>query len=356
MTTKKLVALLTKSIVRIADPAHPLHDPRASRTIDEYTMADYRERGQQTPIAVISRENAERIGCTFEGGDYAIVYGNGRHIACEAVGIEYMMAFVEEIDSLATFITLKLRENSIRDEESFADQLVKAKLIADALIASGVSVDDVAVSASVSLRKPVSTVRELLKLSDPTKTAEAVREMIKSDEIDLGAAKQVASLPIEQQKELVAELANVQAEALAAASENGKLAEAAANPGKDVRVKTASGDTATLTVKKDGTPIVKPSQDTTQKVKAKVQKKAAPESTKTEGERKASAVAIDAAMVKTHKARVALLRRLPGHDFEQLVAGAEMLAALMTGESFELPETASEAVKAAHGFLFKKAE
>jgi ParB-like chromosome segregation protein Spo0J len=349
-TMKTLVALATKSIVRIADPAHPLFDVRSKREIDPYTLADYRERGQQTPIAVISRENAERIGAAFEGGDYAIIYGNGRHMACEAVGIEYMTAFVEEIDSLASFLTMKMRENSIRDEETLDQLVTKAKLVADALIASGASLDDVAENASISLRKPTTTVRELLKLSDPTKTAEPVREMVKSGEIDLGSAKQITSAPVEQQIEIVAELAKVQSDALAAAIDSGKLAKAAES-GEAVRVKTADGETATVTVKADGTATVKPSQDTVQKAKAKVQKKAAPESVKSEAARKA--VAIDAAMIGAHKAKFAMLRRLPACD-ESLVLGAEMLAAMLTGTEYTLPENASESVKAAHAFLFAK--
>lgn len=353
--TKSLVAVATSKIVRIVDASHPLFDPRSTRTLDEYTLADYRERGQQTPIAVISLANAEALGASFEGGDYAIIYGNGRHTACEAVGIEFMMAFVEEIDSLATFLTLKMRENSIRDEETFDQLLTKAKLVADALLASGVSRDDIAISASVSLRKPVSTVKDLLKLSDPEKTAPALREMIKADEIDYGAAKQILTLPAEVQPEAVAELAKMQAAALDVATKNGKLAEAAASPGKEVRVKTENGDTATVKVDQNGDVKVKPSQDSTQKAKAKVQNKAAPASTKTEAERKAP-VALDLAMISGHKARVAMLRRLPGHNFADIVAGAELLAAMASGQAYELPADASEALKAAHAFLFSKAE
>ena len=107
-----------------------------------------------------------------------------------------------------------------------------------------------------------------------------------------------------------------------------------------------------MTVKPDGTPVVKPSQDSTQKAKAKVQKKAAPESTKTEGERKKAAT-LDAAMLGAYKAKIALLaRQAEGGKFADLVAGSEMLFALATGMVPALADDASEAVKAAHAALF----
>jgi hypothetical protein len=208
---------------------------------------------------------------------------------------------------------------------------------------------------SISIKKPENTVRDYIKFADPEKIDPALTEMRKAGEIDYGAMKQIADLPKDVQPEAVAELAKVQQAALDTAMENGKLAEAAANPGKPVRVKTPEGDTAHLTVKPDGTPVVKPSQDTSQKVKAKVSGKKAPESTKTEGERKVP-VALDAALVGSHKARIAFLRKMPGHDFADIVAGAEMLAARLTGQDYTLPENASEAAKAAHAFIFTKAE
>jgi ParB-like chromosome segregation protein Spo0J len=346
--TKQLVALPTKSIVRIADASHPLHDPRASRAVDEFTLADYRQRGQQTPIAVITRENAERIGCAFEGGDYAIVYGNGRHIACEAVGIELMLAFVEEIDSLAQFLTLKMRENSIRDEETPAQLLAKAALFRDACLASGVSVDEVAEQASISLRKPTTTVRTLLKLADPTATVPAVAEMFKSGELEIGSVGQIVSLDKAEQKEAVSELAKVQNGLLTAAIDSGKLAEAA-ETGKPVRVKTADGDTATLTVKPDGTPVVKPSQDTVQKTRSRVKGTKAPESIKTEGERKKTAM-IDASMLGAYRGKIEILARMgDGHDYMGLVMGARLIVALSTGATeFKPAADDRDDVKAAY--------
>lgn len=344
---KQLVAVLTKDIVLIKDPSHPLYDPRVERPRDEFTRAGYRADGQRTPVELMTRENAERIGASFEGGPYTVISGRGRRGYCEDVEIDFMTAFVVEVKDLAHFWTLALRENGHRDEETFGEQLKKARAIYDA----GGTLE----SISCSIKKPLSTVKDLLKISDPAQTIDAIREMADAGELDHGSAKQIATLPKDVQPEAVTELAKVQADALTEAAQNGKLAEAAAEPGKEVRVKTASGDTATLTVKPDGTPVVKPSQDTTQKAKAKVQNKAAPASTKTEAERKAP-VALDAAMIGSHKARIALLRKMPGHNFAEIVAGAEMLAARLTGQDYTLPENASEVVKAAHAFIFAKAE
>lgn len=352
---KKLVAIATKSIVQITDPSHPLYDPRVNRERNDYTRADYRENGQRTPIEVMTKENAERIGASFEGGDYTAVAGRGRRGYCEDVEIDFMMAIVVEVRDLAHFRTLALRENSQRDEETFDQQVEKAKLIAEAAKASGQSEEEIVKSVSVSIKRPDSTVRDYLKFTDPTKTSEALTELRKSGEIDYGSMRQLIDLPIEKQPEAVGELSQVQSDALAAAAMNGKLEEAAKNPGKGVRVKTENGDTATITVKEDGTPVVKPSQDTAQKVKSKVQNKKAPESVKTEAERK-SAVGLDVALIKTHGGRVAMLRRVPGHDFSELIAGAAMLEALLTGTPYTLADDASETVKAAHARLFPVAK
>ena len=64
-----------------------------------------------------------------------------------------------------------------------------------------------------------------LKLIDPTVTEPAVTEMFKAGELETGGANQLTSLTKEEQKEAVAELAKVQAEALKVAAESGKLAE-----------------------------------------------------------------------------------------------------------------------------------
>lgn len=311
----------TESIELIVDPTSPIYDARVTREPDEYQLADFRERGQRTPIELVTRENLAEFGIYIKG-DYTVLAGRGRVKACRAVGIPMMEAKVYQIDSLAAFLDGALRENTHRDEETLESMIQKARKLAEL----GASVEKM----MGTFRKPQSTIASWLKLGDETGTVVApeIREMIKAEEIDLGSANQLVSLPVEQQKEAVQEIAKLQAEAVQTGA-------------------TKKGAPVVLKENSKGDIVAKPSQDTVQEVKAKVQKKAKPASVKPNA---AGTVAVvDAAMVKAKLANVALMRRLPNAD-ASYIAGYEAALKSLLGEKVEAPEGAAYAEM--HRILF----
>lgn len=357
--SKQVIAILTKDIVRVSDPTHPFYDPRAKRALDVHQLADYRDRGQIDPVHVVSLANAEALGASFEGGTHVLIDGNGRHIGCTETGIEYMTAFVHEFDSLSDFKTFKLRQNSMRDEETFPEQVEKARAIAEAAKAEGKSEAEIVASIMISTRKGENTVRDFLKFLDPSKTGPELKQAIDSGQIDYGSAKQAATLPLEKQPVLLDNVNEIKSDLLTKALETGKVAEAAAEPGKEKRLKTAKGS-GTVSVDKKGDVQVTVSQDTVMEQKAKVAEAPVPPSVKRAGTpKKAPVSAIDSVLVNGHRTRISMMRSLPapeGVDYADFIVGAEMLAALVTGAEYTLRDDASETAKAAYAHLFKKAE
>lgn len=355
------LALTSLHVVR--DPNSPIFDSRVeidAANPDFAQMLDHArakvaagKAWQQTPVTIVTRENMGRFGIDFPE-EYLLLDGRQRRHMAEILGTG-LDATVKEIGSLSEFFEFNISSNTLYVPETLESQIQKCKLWVNA----GATPEEIATvikfpGSTLDFAGRLSKVKELVKFGDPTKTAAPAREMMKSGELEYGAAKQVAALPPEQQKEIVSELAKVQNDLLTAAIDNGKLSEAAANPGTPVRVKTEAGDTGTVTVDKKGNPKVKPSQDTTMKAKAKVQNKAAPESTKSESDRKPAATAkLDTAIIGGFRVQFANLARMTEHNYADIAAGGMMLAAMLLKEEYALPEGASEELLAACEVLAK---
>lgn len=297
-----------KDVALIRDPAHPLFDKRVvSRVLDPGVTATYQSQGQLQPILVASRENLARLGVTIDG-PFTPIFGTGRRQYCEAAGIPTIDCVVREISSLQEFMFLKVTENMHRDEETLDDAIDKVRLAAD----SGLfSLEDIANLT----RKPASTVRTLLRLSDDQAVAPEVRQMIRDEVLDAGSAAQIVTVPVEQQKEIVKEIEKMQVEAL-------------------TKGESKRGDSVKLKNNKKGELIAKPTQDGVQEAKAKALNRPVPATAKK--------ALIDEALVSSKLTAVALMRRLDDAD-ESFIAGYEAALASLLNQVPALPEGAKYA-------------
>lgn len=344
-STQKLVArtihlLDPKRIKLVTEKDSPIYDERVEEALSDATLAKWRLGDIYVPpVTVITPENAALIGYPIDPAEYDALIWAGRQRVRYAVASDTALieAHFRTAPDMDTYNMESVEENTHRLEMTFEQQVAKARRFYEA------GITDVARLASC-FNKAESTVKTWLNIAEKAEQVPALKAALDAGEMNVGLANQIANEPTPVVEQVMQEVVKVQMAALQKAAETGKT---------EGRVSTPVGN-ATIETNDKGEKIAVPSQDTVQGIKAKVKGKKAPESIKKEAERKAP-VALDAALVGSHKARIAMLRRLPGHS-PDFIAGAEALAALLTGSSYELPADASDAVKAAHAFLFAKAE
>ena len=302
----------------VTDKASPAYDPRIESPLDEYQLAGFRQDGQLHPVALVTRENMAAIGIVIDS-PYTPQDGRRRRQYCEAAGIPFIDGYVVEVKSLEQFLDRMLKTNVHREEETTEGLIQKAKRI----LAAGGTID----SLVNTLKRPRSTVMTLLQIEDETGTTVApeIRAMIKTGELDMGAAAQVVGMPVAEQKAVAEKIQKVQVAQLAKGT-------------------SKRGDAATIKKNAKGDTIAVPTQDTVQKIKADVKQKAVPASVGTEQEKKdrpaAAASKIDKVLIENKLKVVPMLRKFQNPD-ESFIAGYEAALASLIDREPALPEGAS---------------
>ena len=340
--TKQIVArtislLDPRRVAIVTDKAHVMYDERVEGEVNPYTLAKVRlGEAYLPPITVITPENAAELGYQIDPAQYdALVWmGRQRRALAIAADLPLIEAFFEVAKSVEDYNLKSVEENTHRLEMTYQQRVDKAKRFH----AAGITDLD---KLAACFCHPVSTVETWLATARMAAQVPAVAAALEAGELNTGIANQLKSEPVEVVEKVMEDVAKLQLAALAKAAETGKT---------EGRVSTPEGN-ATLETNDKGETAVIPSQDSIQKIKAKAKGKKAPESTKTEGERKAEGKAvIDPAMVGVIRSTFSRMRKLPGHA--DLVTGAEMALARLMNEAYALPDDASDAAKAAHAIVF----
>jgi len=168
---------------------HPLSELfplMAGREFDEL-VADVRANGLREPI------------WTYEG---QILDGRNRYLACEAAGVEPRFREYEGDDPIAFVVSLNLHRRHLNESQR---GIVAARIAtlpphrpAESAPIGAVTQEDAAEMLNVG-RRTVQRAREVLDLGAPELVAAVER-----GEVSVSAAADVAELPKEQQRELVA--------------------------------------------------------------------------------------------------------------------------------------------------------
>lgn len=178
----------------VTDKVHPLYDERINLPIDEAMVLNIIDQGVIEPI-VVWKDPETGSSCVVDGRQRVkhTLEANKRLVK---KGLEPLLVpAVTRRGSVIRMASIMISANEIRRADT---PLGRAKKMSDALD-RGHDEDDLAVLFGCS----VQTVRATLSLLDAT---QAVREAVESGTITVTHARQLGSLPPEEQRAKVAEI------------------------------------------------------------------------------------------------------------------------------------------------------
>jgi ParB family chromosome partitioning protein len=176
-----------ESLHLVTDKTHPLYDERVHLPIDEGMVLNIKELGVLEPI-IVWKDPETGLTCVVVGRQRV------KH-TLEANKLPLLVPGVVKRGSANQMAKYMVSENEIRRPDT---PLGRAKKMSDALD-RGLDEDDIAVLFGCS----VQTVRATLSLLDAT---QAVREAVEAGTVTVTQARQLGTLPPEEQREKVREI------------------------------------------------------------------------------------------------------------------------------------------------------
>lgn len=178
----------------VTDKTHPLYDERVHLPIHEPTVVNIMDQGVIEPISVW-KDPETGLTCVVVGRQRVKNTLEANKRLLEEGKIPLLVPAVIKRGSAARLAKAMISENEIRQADT---SLGRAKKMADAL-ERGYDEEDLALMFGIS----IPTVRATLSLLDAT---QAVRAAVESGAVTVTQARQLSSLPPEEQREKVKEI------------------------------------------------------------------------------------------------------------------------------------------------------
>lgn len=178
----------------VTDKTHPLYDERVHLPIDEGMVLNIKELGVLEPI-IVWKDPETGLTCVVVGRQRVKHTIEANKLLLKEGKDPLFVPGVVKRGSANQMAKYMVSENEIRRPDT---PLGRAKKMSDALD-RGLDEDDIAVLFGCS----VQTVRATLSLLDAT---QAVREAVESGTVTVTQARQLGTLPPEEQREKVKEI------------------------------------------------------------------------------------------------------------------------------------------------------